>query len=74
LRAILPVLLLGARENLLNSSLPNHLSVGDHAAFSKAIGSTVAAIQLDVMNKLLADHPALESEIEANLAKYGRCL
>jgi len=38
------VLLLGARENLLNSSLPNHLSVGDHAAFSKAIGSTVAAI------------------------------
>ena len=55
------VLLLGARENLLNSSLPNHLSVGDHAAFSKAIGSTVAAIQLDVMNKLLADHPALES-------------
>jgi len=37
------------------------LSVGDHAAFSKAIGSTVAAIQLDVMNKLLADHPALES-------------
>jgi len=55
------VLLLGARENLLNSSLPNHLSVGDHAAFSKAFGSTVAAIQLDVMNKLFADHPALES-------------
>jgi len=26
------------------------------------------------MNKLLAGHPALESEIEANLAKYGRYL
>ena len=54
--------------------LKDHLSAEEHAAYSKAIGSAVAAIQLDVMNKLLADHPALESEIEANLAKYGRYL
>jgi len=54
--------------------LKDHLSADEHAAYSKAIGSAVAAIQLDVMNKVLADDPGLESEIEASVAKYGRYL
>ena len=54
--------------------LKAYLSADEHAAYSKAIGSAVAAIQLDVMNKVLADNPGLESEIEASIAKYGRYL
>jgi hypothetical protein len=32
----------------------------------------VAAIQVDLMNKLVADHPGLEAEIEASIEKHGR--
>ena len=39
-----------------------------------AIGLAVASIQVDLMNKLVADHPGLEADIEASIAKYGRYL
>jgi hypothetical protein len=42
--------------------------------YAKAIGSAIAALQLDVMNKLMTDHPGLEAEIEASITKYGRYL
>jgi hypothetical protein len=54
--------------------LKDRLSPDEYSIYSKAIGSAVAAIQVDLMNKLLADHPALNSEIEASIAKYGRYL
>jgi hypothetical protein len=54
--------------------LKARLGADEYSAYAKTIGSAVAAIQVDLMNKLVADHPGLEAEIEASIAKYGRYL
>jgi len=54
--------------------LKDRLDAEEYTMYAKAIGSVIAAIQLDVMNKLVTDHPVLEAEIEAGIAKYGRYL
>jgi hypothetical protein len=45
-----------------------------NAEFSKAIATAIASIQLEVVNRLTAAHPALESEIETMIGKYNRYL
>ena len=52
--------------------LNDRLGAEEYAAYAKAIGLAIAAIQVDLMNKLVADHPGLEAEIEASIAKHGR--
>jgi hypothetical protein len=54
--------------------LKDRLGAEEYAVYAKAIGSAIAALQLDVMNKLMTDHPGLEAEIEASITKYGRYL
>jgi hypothetical protein len=54
--------------------LKDRLSAEEHSVYAKAIGSAVAAIQIDLMNKLVSDHPGLEAEIEASMKKHGRYL
>ncbi len=54
--------------------LKDRLNPDEYSIYAKAIGSAVAAIQVDLVNKLLADHPALETEIEASITKHGRYL
>ena len=54
--------------------LKDRLGAEEYTVYAKAIGSAIAAIQLDVMNKLVTHHPGLETEIEASIAKYGRYL
>lgn len=54
--------------------LKSTLSPDEYASYAKAIGLAVAAIQVDLMNKLTTDHPGLEAEIAASIAKYGRYL
>ena len=52
--------------------LNDRLGAEEYAAYAKAIGLAVAAIQVDLMKKLVTDHPGLEAEIEASIAKHGR--
>ena len=54
--------------------LKEHLSVQGYQGYAKAIASAVAAIQVDLLNKLTADHPGLNAEIENDTAKYERYL
>ncbi len=54
--------------------LKDHLDTEEYQPYAKAIASAVAAIHLDLMNKLFADHPGLEAEVEASIEKYGRYL
>ena len=53
-------------------TLKERLNPDEYQAYAKAIASAIAAIQLDLVNKVLADHPGLEAEIEASIAKHGR--
>ena len=52
--------------------LNDRLGAEEYAAYAKANGLAVAAIQVDLMNKLVADHPGLEAKIEASIEKHGR--
>ena len=54
--------------------LKDQLGPEEYTVYAKAVGSAVAAIQVDLMNKLVAAHPGLEAEIEASIAKHGRYL
>jgi hypothetical protein len=54
--------------------LKEHLHAEEYRPYALAIASGVAAIQLDLLNKLFAEHPGLEAEVEASIQKYGRYL
>jgi hypothetical protein len=54
--------------------LKDHCNQAEYAEFSKAIATAIASIQLEVVNRLTAAHPALESEIETIIGKYDRYL
>ena len=54
--------------------LKGSLSTEEYAHYAKAIGLAVAAIQIEVMNKVTSDHPGLDAEIEASINRFGRYL
>ena len=61
----------------LSSLLPllkEHLDANEYQRYARAIASAIAATQLEVVNAVTADHPALETEIEAQMSKYDRYL
>ena len=58
---------LGALMPMLKSKL----STDEFNVYSKAIASAIAAIQVDIVNRLTAEYPGLESEIEAAIKKDG---
>lgn len=63
----------GELESQLNL-LKAHCSAEEYTTYAKAIASAIASIHLEVMNRVTAAHPQLESEIEASIAKHGRYL
>jgi hypothetical protein len=46
----------------------------EYATFARAVATAIHEIQEATLNKAIAEHPSLESEIEGNIAKYGRYL
>jgi hypothetical protein len=54
--------------------LKTRLGAEEYQGYAKAIASAVAVIQIDLLNKLMLDHPALKAEIENSIAKYDRYL
>lgn len=62
-----------ARElELLLIPLKAHCSADEYTKYSKAIGTAIASIHLEIVNRITSDQPGLESEIETRIEKYGR--
>ena len=59
---------LGELVPLLKEKLPPE----EYERYARAIATTIASIQLDVVNLLTAEHPGLESELETSIAIYGK--
>ena len=55
----------------LMPKLQEKLSPDEFKAYSKAIATAIANIQLEIVNKLTAEHPVLESEIERAIKIAG---
>lgn len=51
--------------------LKNSLNDEEFRIHSKAIATAIASIQLEIVNKLIADHPNLEAEIESAIKRDG---
>ncbi len=52
--------------------LKEKLAADEYKTYSKAIASAIANIQLDILNRLTAEHPGLETEIENAIKQSGR--
>ena len=52
-------------------TLKEKLSPDEFKVYSKAIGTVIANIQVDIVNKPTAEHPNLESEIESAIKRAG---
>jgi hypothetical protein len=44
----------------------------EYETYSKAIASAIADVQLGILNRLIAEHPALETEIEEAIHRTGQ--
>ncbi|MBI3700387.1 MAG: hypothetical protein HY242_08075 [Afipia sp.] len=54
--------------------LKDNCSADEYQQFTKGIATVIAHMNLELMNKICAEHPQVEKEIEADMAKYGRFL
>jgi hypothetical protein len=54
--------------------LKDHCSTSEYETYGKAIATAIATIQLEIANRIISAHPALEGEIESMIARYGRYL
>ena len=52
--------------------LKDRLEPREFDSYAKAIASAIAGIQLDIVNRLIAEHPALEAEIETAINRTGQ--
>jgi hypothetical protein len=74
-RHVLRIAFSASRElGTLVPLLKEHCEAAEDEPYAKAIASTIAAIQLSLVNKVAADHPLLEAEMEGNIATYGQYL
>lgn len=60
-------------EDLLGI-LKEHSSSEQYPDLAKGVARAIDAINVALLNKALAAHPELESEIEVRMRRYGRYL
>ena len=58
-------------EGLL-AVLKEHCKPDEYQTYAKAIATSIASIQLEIVNRITSSFPELETELEASIAKYGR--
>lgn len=51
--------------------LRNHCEPEEYESFRRAIASCAANISIEIIDRALTPHPALEREIEERVQKYG---
>lgn len=74
-RHVLRIAFSASRElGTLVPLLKDHCDTTEYEPYAKAIASAIAAIQLSLVNKVAADYPELEAEMEATISAYGRYL
>jgi hypothetical protein len=56
----------------LLGTLKGHCRPDEYQDYARSIAVAIDAIGSSLINKALAEHPELNSEIEANIAKAGR--
>ena len=72
-RHVVRVAFQSARElEALLIPLKTHCSTDEYATYSRAIATAIASIHLEIVNRVTSSYPALESEIETKIEKYGR--
>lgn len=54
--------------------LKEHLDAKEYEPYAKMLAGAVAAIEVDLLNKIFAEHPGLEAEVCASIREYGRFL
>jgi hypothetical protein len=52
--------------------LKEHCDSEDYATYGKGVAMVLATMSTELTGKLLAAHPELNKEIDADIAKYGR--
>ena len=54
--------------------LKEHCDAEEYATYGNGVAMVLAAMSTELSGKLLAAHPELSQEIDADIAKYGRYL
>ncbi len=54
--------------------LKEHCDSEDYATYGKGVAMVLATMSTELTGKILAAHPELNKEIDADIAKYGRYL
>ena len=60
-------------ENLL-SLLKEHCSADDYKIYAQQVARAIDGINAALLNKVVAQFPELEAEIEANIARTGQAM
>jgi hypothetical protein len=58
-------------EDLLHL-LKEHCAAPEYEEYGKAIARAIHGVQRELIERVVAEHPELEKEMEAKVAKYGR--
>ena len=54
--------------------LQKSCAADQYQAYAKAIAAVLAEITLELTNRVVAEHPVLEAEVEAHFTEHGRFL
>ncbi len=60
-------------EGLL-TLLKEHCKGDEYQTYAKAIATAIAAIHVEIVNRVTSTYPELETELESSIRKYGRYL
>ena len=52
--------------------LKEHCPAAEYEEYGKAIARAIHGVQRELISPVVAEHPELEKEMEAKVAKYGR--
>lgn len=52
--------------------LKQHCDAAEYKTYLKAIGAVSASISTEIIHRAFAEHPEIEKEFEAKIAKHGR--
>ena len=52
--------------------LKQHCTADEYKSYSMGIGAAIDAINVQLLNRVLLEHPELRTKIESDIAKFGR--
>ncbi|HTV38621.1 MAG TPA: hypothetical protein VMF12_19485 [Xanthobacteraceae bacterium] len=52
--------------------LKKHCRAAQYEEYGKAIARAIHGVQRELISRVIAEHPELDEEMDAKVAKYGR--